>query len=109
MNLYFLLNVFISAEKYEPHHKIGEQFTEILIKDPDSLSQVLRFLEEFDFRVRWPALKLLANLVANKPKEIQEIILVSPMGVSKLMDMLSDSREIIRNEVSDSQVINMKK
>ncbi|KAJ8683674.1 hypothetical protein QAD02_019466 [Eretmocerus hayati] len=86
------------VERHGPKHNIGEQFTEILIKDQDSVTQVLRFLEEYDFRVRWPALKLLSHLLANKSKEIQEIILVSPMGVSKLMDMLGDSREIIRNE-----------
>lgn len=36
----------------------------------------------------------------NRAKDVQEIILVSPMGVSKLIDMLSDSREVIRNNVS---------
>lgn len=35
-----------------------------------------------------------------RAKDVQEIILVSPMGVSKLIDMLSDSREVIRNNVS---------
>ena len=33
-------------------------------------------------------------------RDLQESILVSPMGVSKLMDLLSDTREAIRNEVS---------
>lgn len=37
-----------------------------------------------------------------RAKDVQEIILVSPMGVSKLIDMLSDSREVIRNNVSAS-------
>jgi len=36
----------------------------------------------------------------NRAKDVQEMILVSPMGVSKLIDMLSDSREVIRNNVS---------
>ena len=86
------------VDKREPKHNVGEQFTEILIKTHESVSQVLRFLEEFDFRVRRPALKLLSNLLSNKPKYIQEIILVCPMGISKLMDILSDSREVIRND-----------
>lgn len=85
-------------DKYGSKHNIGQQFTEIFSKNQESVSQVLRFLEEFDFKVRWPALKLLSNLTLNRPKDIQEIILVSPMGVSKLMDMLSDSREVIRND-----------
>lgn len=89
----------ILVDKHGPKNKIGEQFTEIFIKQPDSVGLVLTFLEEFDFRVRWPALKLLTHLLANRSKDIQEIILVSPMGVSKLMDLLSDSREVIRNDV----------
>jgi len=88
------------VDKHGPKNKIGEQFTEIFIKHSDSIGLVLAFLEEFDFRVRWPALKLLTHLLANRSKDIQEIILVSPMGVSKLMDLLSDSREVIRNDVS---------
>lgn len=87
------------VDKHGPKSKIGEQFTEIFIKHPDSIGLILTFLEEFDFRVRWPALKLLTHLLANRSKDIQEIILISPMGVSKLMDLLSDSREVIRNDV----------
>ncbi|CAH0564036.1 unnamed protein product [Brassicogethes aeneus] len=77
---------------------VGEQFTEMFLKNEKNVAVVLGFLEEYDFRVRWPAVKLLTSLLANKPKEIQDIILVSPMGVSKLMDLLLENREIIRND-----------
>lgn len=77
---------------------VGEQFTEMFLKNPKNVTLVLGFLEEYDFRVRWPAVKLLTSLIASKPKEIQDIILVSPMGVSKLMDLLSENREVIRND-----------
>lgn len=87
------------VDKHGSMNKVGEQFTEIFIKNSDNVGLVLTLLEEFDFNVRWPALKLLMYLLTNRPKDIQEIILVSPMGVSKLMDLLSDSREVIRNDV----------
>lgn len=77
---------------------IGEQFTEMFIKRNENVTLVLGYLEEYDFRVRWSAIKLLTGLVVNKLKDIQEIVLVSPMAVSKLMDLLSDSREVIRND-----------
>ncbi|KAJ8953567.1 hypothetical protein NQ318_002987 [Aromia moschata] len=77
---------------------VGEQFTEMFLKNPENVALVLGFLEEYDFRVRWPAVKLLTSLIASKPKEIQDIILVSPMGVSKLMDLLLENREVIRND-----------
>lgn len=77
---------------------VGEQFTEMFIKSEQNVTLVLSFLEEFDFKVRWAAIKLLTSLLANQHKGIQEIILVSPMAVSKLMDLLADSREVIRND-----------
>ncbi|KAH3872422.1 general vesicular transport factor p115-like isoform X2 [Dreissena polymorpha] len=77
---------------------LGAQFTEIFIKKTDNVGLLLSLLEEYDFHVRWPTVKLLTTLLTNKVKELQECILVFPMGVSKLMDLLSDSREIIRND-----------
>lgn len=77
---------------------VGEQFTEMFLKNSENVTLVLGYLEEYDFRVRWSAIKLLTTLLANKTKDIQEIVLVSPMAVSKLMDLLIDSREVIRND-----------
>nr|XP_023018597.1 general vesicular transport factor p115 [Leptinotarsa decemlineata] len=77
---------------------VGEQFTEMFLKNSENVALVLRFLEEYDFRVRWPAVKLLNSLTLSKPKEIQDIILVCPMAVSKLMDLLLENREVIRND-----------
>lgn len=77
---------------------VGEQFTEMFIKNPEHVTLVMGYLEEYDFRVRRAAIQLLTTLIQNKTRDLQEHILVSPMGVSKLMDLLSDSREVIRND-----------
>ncbi|EDW05594.1 general vesicular transport factor p115 [Drosophila mojavensis] len=78
---------------------VGEQFTEMFIKNPDHVTLVMGYLDEYDFRVRRGAIQLITSLIANKTRELQELVLVSPMGVSKLMDLLTDSREVIRNDV----------
>ncbi|RMX42738.1 hypothetical protein pdam_00014155 [Pocillopora damicornis] len=78
--------------------ELGVQFTEIFIKKSDNVTLLLGLLEEYEFQVRWPTVKLLTVLLTNKSYQLQQCILVSPMGVSRLMDLLSDSREIIRNE-----------
>lgn len=78
--------------------ELGEQFTEIYIKKPENVTLLLDLMEEFDFRVRWPAVRLLTGLLIHRAKEVQECVLTSPMGVSRLMDLLSDSREVIRND-----------
>ena len=50
------------------------------------------------WQVRRPAVKLLTNLLMNKPRDMQEYILGSHMGVSRLMDILVDPREVLRND-----------
>lgn len=99
------LSNIVSSEQFEEEAdnptvsiNVGEQFTEMFIKVTENVTLILSYLEEYDFRVRWSAIKLLTTLLANKTKEIQEIVLISPMGVSKLMDLLIDSREVIRND-----------
>lgn len=77
---------------------LGAQFTDTFIQDPEHVTLLLTLLEEFDFHVRWPGVKLLTALLKNQGPQIQGIILVSPMGVSRLMDLLADSREVIRND-----------
>ncbi|KAG7459030.1 hypothetical protein MATL_G00226880, partial [Megalops atlanticus] len=77
---------------------LGAQFTDIFIKEPENVTLILTLLEEFDFHVRWPGVKLLTALLKNQSSQVQGIILVSPMGVSRLMDLLADSREVIRND-----------
>ncbi|KAH8396429.1 hypothetical protein KR222_010073, partial [Zaprionus bogoriensis] len=78
---------------------VGEQFTEMFIKSPEHVTLVMGYLDEYDFRVRRAAIQLITSLIANKTRELQDLVLVSPMGVSKLMDLLTDSREVIRNDV----------
>ncbi|XP_006714459.1 general vesicular transport factor p115 isoform X1 [Homo sapiens] len=77
---------------------LGSQFTEIFIKQQENVTLLLSLLEEFDFHVRWPGVKLLTSLLKQLGPQVQQIILVSPMGVSRLMDLLADSREVIRND-----------
>ncbi|GBP58592.1 General vesicular transport factor p115 [Eumeta japonica] len=99
------LNNIMSPSQFEEEEdnpqvpmNIGEQFTEIFIKNPHNIQLVLDLLDEYDFRVRLSAVQLLISLLTNRSKDIQEIILVKPMGVSKMMDLLGDNREVIRNE-----------
>ncbi|XP_069781626.1 general vesicular transport factor p115 isoform X2 [Narcine bancroftii] len=94
------------VEEEEPEENIQKsssddlpiQFTEVFIKHQENLTLLFTFLEEFDFHVRWPAVKLLTALLKNAGPQVQQIILASPMAVSKMMDLLADTREVIRND-----------
>ncbi|KAI8983128.1 p115 like vesicle tethering protein [Pilobolus umbonatus] len=76
----------------------GFKFTDYFIEDSHNVTVLLDILEEFDFYVRYNTIKLLSNLLSNRSKRIQECILTNPMGISRLVDLLDDKREIIRNE-----------
>jgi len=69
------------------------------IKSGTNLNLVFDLLDEFEFQTRWSTLKLLNVLVNNQTDQLQEIILQIPRGVSRLMDLLNDTREVIRNDV----------
>lgn len=54
-------------------------------------------LQEYDFYVRFHDIQLLGTLLAIRPDHVQDCVLTAPMGISRLMDLLGDRREIIRN------------
>lgn len=91
-----LLNVVAGEEGKE--NSLGSEMTEILLKNPDSIALLLNLLEDYDFQVRLPTTRLLTALLMNKITVIQEAVLLNPMGISRMMDLLQDSREVIRNE-----------
>ncbi len=76
---------------------LGIQFTEIFIKDPNNTAALLSILEEPDFYVRYQTVELLSTVLANNPEQLQDAVLTAPMGLSRLIDLLEDKREAIRN------------
>lgn len=59
----------------------------------------LEILQEYDFYVRFNNVQLLRTLLAVRSDHLQDYILGAPMGISRLMDLLDDKREIIRNGI----------
>uniref|UniRef100_A0A9J8DE20 General vesicular transport factor p115 n=1 Tax=Cyprinus carpio carpio TaxID=630221 RepID=A0A9J8DE20_CYPCA len=80
-----LYNIVCSDEEEEPEEREQKQEDDLGAQFTENLSLVLlprRFFPYF--------------LTQCAP--VQSIVLVSPMGVSRLMDLLADSREVIRND-----------
>ncbi|XP_016121557.1 general vesicular transport factor p115-like [Sinocyclocheilus grahami] len=78
----FLCISFSLSEENQPKQEedLGVQFTDKFIQEPDNITLLLTLLEEFDFHVRWPGVKLLTALLKSQCAPVQGIILVSPMG-----------------------------
>lgn len=53
-------------EEQEGGTSCGAQFTEIFLKKPENVISVINVLEEYDFRIRLAAIRLLMNLLTNK-------------------------------------------
>merc|ERR1719507_1819825 len=77
---------------------VGEGLSEMFLKQKENIGLVLQCVEEFDFKIRRPAVQLLSDLLTNCQREVQQQVLDSHVGVSRLMDVLSETREVLRND-----------
>ncbi|KAJ3376765.1 Vesicle-mediated ER to Golgi transport protein, partial [Lobulomyces angularis] len=77
---------------------LGFMFSEIYIKDPKNVTLLLDILEEQDFYVRFHTVEILQTLLLNMGSKLQDTVMTSPLGISRLIDLLDDHREIVRNE-----------
>ncbi|KAF9311270.1 hypothetical protein BG003_007586 [Podila horticola] len=86
----------------DPNQEDSQDFaldmSKAILDDTGNVATLLDILEEYDFYVRFHVVSLLALLVLNDTPRLQECILTSPVGMSRLMALLDDRREIIRNE-----------
>jgi intracellular protein transport protein USO1 len=51
-----------------------------------------------DFYLRFTSIQILISLCNSQPFQLQSAVLNSPSGVEKVLNLLKDSREIVRNE-----------
>merc|ERR1719180_426702 len=88
----------VVEEEHDDLTGVGEGLSEMFLKKKENIGLVLQCVEEFDFKIRRPAVQLLSDLLTNCPREVQQQVLDSHVGVSRLMDVLSETREVLRND-----------
>ena len=93
-----LWNVMDSQQSPELDASTAVEMTKAFVKTAEHVTMILNLLEDFEFQVRRPATCLLTAMLKNCLSEVQEAVLVTPMGISRIMDLLSDSREVVRND-----------
>ncbi|KAL2912602.1 Vesicle-mediated ER to Golgi transport protein [Polyrhizophydium stewartii] len=91
------LNILCSKSSQQTDNDPGIALTQAYVKDPSNVTLLLDILSELDFYVRFDTVQLLTTLLSNAGSVLQDCVLTSPMGVSRLIDLLDDRREIIRN------------
>lgn len=96
-----LCNLMSDMEEDEdvvPQPELTRAFVEQFIAEDKNIVLILDFIERYDFSVRLSALRLMISLLKGQPGKIQDVVLMKPMGISRLIDLLTDSREVIRND-----------
>ncbi|KAI7816738.1 p115 like vesicle tethering protein [Gamsiella multidivaricata] len=83
---------------HEESREFALEMSNAFLQDAGNVAILLDMLEESDFYVRFHVVSLMSVLVLNNTPRLQECVLTSPMGMSRLMALLDDRREIIRNE-----------
>uniref|UniRef100_A0A1I8E9N1 General vesicular transport factor p115 n=1 Tax=Wuchereria bancrofti TaxID=6293 RepID=A0A1I8E9N1_WUCBA len=77
--------------------EIGERLAEMIVRRKTFITSIMALVESYEFAVRRAAVQLLTALLRHRASEVQTAIVEEPMGVSRLVDLLHDTREIIRN------------
>ncbi|KAH0939838.1 hypothetical protein HID58_007299 [Brassica napus] len=86
------------AQKTEVHAALMN--SDLLSREAENITLLLSLLEEEDFYVRYFTLQILTALLMNSQNRLQEAILTTPRGITRLMDMLMD-REVTVNYILD--------
>lgn len=90
---------------FNPNQDSPEASEEIVLWLADEFTQrqenitlLLDFLETSDFYSRLYSLQLLTAILAARTERTEECIFTAPLGISRLVAILDDRREAVRNE-----------
>ncbi|CAH8653245.1 unnamed protein product [Heterobilharzia americana] len=78
---------------------LGVQFTEMYMKNIENYELLISLLDAPEGFIRRNAMRLLTVLSINRLSDTQTAVLQCRTGVSKLVDILSDTHEVLRNDV----------
>ena len=70
---------------------------ELLGRELRHVALLLELLDDADLYVRYHALQVLSALLPSHAAAVQQVVLASPVGVARLVDLVSD-QEVVRNE-----------
>ncbi|KAL1960865.1 hypothetical protein VTO42DRAFT_5848 [Malbranchea cinnamomea] len=73
---------------------LADEFTQ----RQDNITILLDLLDSKDFYSRLYSLQLISRVSAARPERTQECVFTAPLGISRLVSVLDDSREPVRNE-----------
>ena len=73
--------------------------TDALLGEPANVELLLDLLQEREMWVRLNTIALLIHLKHNRGEKLEEVLLQCPVGMQRLVEVLTDSNEKIRNDM----------
>uniref|UniRef100_A0A7E4VNW2 Uso1_p115_head domain-containing protein n=1 Tax=Panagrellus redivivus TaxID=6233 RepID=A0A7E4VNW2_PANRE len=84
-------------EDAEEHDELSSQLAAMLLNKKEFCHAIFNLVGFPDFLTRRNVVQLMTVLIRNCHKEMQDAVIASPMAVSKIVELLLDKREVIRN------------
>ncbi|KAI0828051.1 p115 like vesicle tethering protein [Trametes gibbosa] len=78
--------------------EMGYRHTDVVLADEKVAQKLFALMADHSFYLRYSALQFLSSLLQNRRHLVQAYFLKAPVGVTSLIALLEDKREIIRNE-----------
>ena len=85
-----------------PARELGYAHTDAVLADEKVAHKLFTLMADHSFYLRYSALQFLGALLQNRRHVIQAYFLKAPVGVTSLVALLEDKREIIRNGTHDN-------
>ena len=82
--------------------ELGYKHTDAVLADEKVAHKLFTLMSDHSFYLRYSALQFLGALLQNRRHVIQAYFLKAPVGVTSLVALLEDKREIIRNGTHDN-------
>src|ERR1700712_4144587 len=73
---------------------LADEFTQ----RQDNITLLLDFIDTNDFYSRLYSLQILSAILSSRTERTEECIFAAPLGISRLVAVLDDKRDVIRNE-----------
>ncbi|KAL1226482.1 General vesicular transport factor [Trichinella spiralis] len=74
-----------------------QKLARMIIDTKYSITSILCMIDDLEFNVRLQAIRCLTALLIHDPKTIQDILLENHAASPRIIDLLHDDREVIRN------------